>query len=398
MPRDGFAAQSQFGRTERNIELIMPHSIRKPTVFSWAGTGGVTADSDLVFYADESGNTGSNHLDAAQPYYVTAGWLMQRTDAAKANSLVRRTLSETSMTELKGTQMMKTTLGRNAVLKLVPSLMAFCTPVMVAIEKTFALGARLLEDFVFYPGGPFFPHRPARAQAREMIAVLSSLPSSVLSAANRYVSDPSPETARICSTALGQALSEVNEEKLAKYTHEAAVAPTAWWNRSDILVRSLSPNVMAYNTLLQMLEILGLECNQSITLVHDELKSLQHVYEFYSDYAAQADLRLSSEFFEQIGIPGRVAHVRPPEFPSSKSELMIQAADVLCAVGTTFMTQLERSPQNFSSEYRELAVLVLWGFVEPDLHRYFTYIGSHDSGFRFGQTLVDFSAEFFKSE
>ena len=361
----------------------------KPATFSWGDCGGVCADSELVAFVDESGNTGGNYLDPAQPYYVTAGWLLRQNDAMQARMAVSQALAATSMRELKGSQMMKARRGREAALPLVLTLLGFCTPVLVVIEKRFGLCSRVVEEFFYYPGGPFFGNRPDRDTSRELVTVVASLPPPVLFSANSYMAAPSSEAARGFSAALDAALRDANEVGLAGLVRGSANAPAQWWNRGALSRRSLSPNVTGFTTLLQMLEILGLECGQQISLMHDELPQLQDVYEFYQEYAATLDQSRSVGFFEQAGCPGRVDHVVGPSFASSREEPLIQAADVLCAVTTSFLTQLARAPKTFTKETAQLAVLLLWGFVEPDLRRYFTFIGLHTSGMRFGQILVD---------
>ena len=361
--------------------------------FSWGGSGGTTADSPLAFFADESGNTGKNHLDPDQPYYVAAGWLLRRSDVPRASSLVHDSLSKSEMGELKGRKLVKTTKGRRVLRELLPALLAFCTPLSVVIEKRYSLCIRMVQDFVIYPGGPLFPHRPDRATTRELATLFVRLGDELMVTANAYVADPTREMARACAQVLGEGLEGMGEQGLATVVRGSMAAPEAWWSRNDILKRSMAPNVLAYTTILQNLEVLGVKCGQPISLVHDELQSLQHVYEFYSEYAAATDLSQSAGF-AQAEYPGRVLHVGMPEFCNSNDEPLVQAADALCALSTSFLTGAGMASEPAAREIRELAVLLLWGFVEPELRRYFMFIGDDDTGMRFGQTLVDWSSEF----
>lgn len=373
--------------------MSVANRVSGPKVFSWSGSGGVTADSPLAFYADESGNTGANHLDAAQPFYVTGGWLIRQSDVPLAEAFIAGVLASTDLRELKGSQLLKTTRGRKAANELVPRLLGFCTPILVIIEKTFALGARIFDDFVMYPSGPFFPNLPDREVGRRLTTILAMLPRPTLACANDYLSERSPERVAECATLLERSLIVAGHEELAEVVRKSSVAPAAWWTRGEIQEKSISPNVTGYTTLLQMLEILGLECGQKISLVHDEFHQLAHVYEFYQSYAARADLSQSAAFFEQAGCPGRIAHVSSPKFEKSHAEPMIQAADVLCGIATSFLSRDRDALASAGDGFRDLALLSLWGFVEPDLSRYFTFVGLAESGMRFGQSLVDLFSE-----
>lgn len=360
-----------------------------PKVFSWMGSGGVTADSSLVFFADESGNTFANHMDLEQPFYVTGGWLLREADVPLAEAITAGVLASTDLRELKGARMMKTTRGQRAAHALVPRLLAFSTPLLVVIEKRFALGGRIFDDFIMYPGGPYFPTHPDRALGRSVATIFARLPEQTLAIANEYLANRSPQRAAVCAPAIAEALRAAGQHDLAMIVLGSHAAPAAWWASSKIATRSVSPNVTGYTTLLQMLEILALEARQKVALVHDEVLQLTEVYEFYQDYAARANLTQTAEFFEKIGCPGRVAHVSRPRFAKSHSEPLVQAADVLCSVATSFLASPAAVSRPATSESNDLALLALWGFVEPELRAYFKFIGLHESGMRFGQRLVD---------
>lgn len=362
-------------------------------VFSWCGSGGVRADSDLVFYVDEAGNTGINHLDTAQPYYVTGGWLTRPADEAQFKRLVSEACATMNMSELKGSQMLKTTVGMRAAYALILNLLSFATPISIVIEKKFALRIRLVEDFVMHPAGPFFGNGlPPRAVGRGFVETLSILSDSDLLLANQYIRQPSPELARKCASALEAAMIDAGQRDLAGVIRGSIASPERWWTPDEIRKRSLAPNVLAFNTLLQSLELLGIECGRTITVVHDELPSLQAVYEFYQDYATNRDLAYK-QMFKEAGCPGRLSHVSAPAFRNSKTEPAIQAADLLCGATTALLGSLADWKDEFPEERRMLAIILLWGFVEPDLRRYYRFIGSEAVGMGFGQKLVDLFGE-----
>jgi len=357
---------------------------------SWSGHGGVVADDDLVFYVDECGNTGARHTDDFQPFYVTAGWLLRKVDVERACSVVARCAADTGMLELKGSRMLKTTRGTRAAFHLIRELLAFCTPIFVIIEKRYALCVRIFEHFLTHPASGFFADkRSEKAIAQQHLAALSELPKAVLVQADEYMQHPSPEKAAQYVCGLKSALIDAGHVELAAAADRAPFAPAWWWKLDEVRARSLSPNVLGFTTLLQALELLGIESNRNIALVHDELRQFQHVYAFYQDFASRMEVSHAQAIFERSGAPGRVVHVQPPRFAQSNSEPLIQSADVICGAASSLLRHMQRPQETLLPERRDLAILLLWGFVEPDLRRYFLFIGSGASGFAFGQRLVD---------
>jgi hypothetical protein len=356
---------------------------------SWSGSGGVLADSKLVFYVDEAGNTGANHLDRDQPYYVAAGWLLRDIDVGRADAAVARARKATERNELKGAKMLKTVRGTRAAHELVIELLRFCTPVIVIIEKHYALWSRAVEAFVFHPAGAYFGrNHPDRATGRAFATSLCKLPSSVAWHVERYLQTPTRQLAFACIEALQSALTSAELYDLAHEVENARRAPSEWWNPDEISKRSYSPNVMGFNTLLQNLEMLGIRCGQQISIVHDRIIHLEEVYSFYQNFAA-TNLGMFPELFEKSGCPGGLTHVGAPQFVESRSEPLIQAADVLSSSVLALLKNLSRLQLEGSRHHHELAVLLLWGFVEPELASYFHFIGSNSIGGAAGQQLIE---------
>lgn len=363
-----------------------------PAVLSYAGSGGVDASAALVFFADEAGNTGANHLDAEQPYYVTGGWLLREADQERARNCVRRALRETQMSELSGPKLLKTTLGRNAALQLAGSLLAFATPLLVIIEKSFKIGSRLVSEFLTPLANPrATDHFDMNSgAARSTAALLSTLPRPVLEAANRYLRSPGEKEARGCIEALVPALKHAGQDELAFiFAGVLEVLPRGWEQVDPIRQKGLSPNVTGFTTLLQRLEILGRRSDQKIGLFHDEMKQLADVYRFYQQLgAANRFSKRAIEFFERAGCPGGITKVSAPEFRDSFHEPLIQAADLWTGLAAALLRK-EAKGQAWAEHERELAVLVLGGFFNTDLRDYLHFVGLHETGMRVGQLVVD---------
>jgi hypothetical protein len=295
------------------------------------------------------------------------------------------------MTELSGPRLLKTKIGRKAALELVSSLIGLASPVLIVVEKRFVLGVYLASDFLDGTVNSAVPSPLAidRATSRMYATALATLPEPILKIANAYLRDPCLEQATACLAAVIPALRTADQGLLADLM--LTVDLDAGWKRVDaIRAKGLSPNVMAFTTLMQCLEILGLQCSRPIKLVHDESDQFQSTYDFYQRFAASRDPNgPHAEFFKAAGAPAVVKHVSRPSFRSSSHEPLIQAADLLVGLATSLLIRLKQNGSWVDDDEARLAILLLAGFFNTDLKKFFSFVGFHETGMQAGQAVVD---------
>jgi uncharacterized protein DUF3800 len=348
--------------------------------------GGVLGDAELEFYADESGSTNANHLDPNQPFYVTGGWLIRQPDNQDLRATVLSARGSVGAKELSGPKLLNTGKGRSVCLRLVAALMRRCTPVLVIVEKRFALGMRISVELLRLPfATPSSDHPNARQDAREAASALSRSRPAVLQAANEFVKKPDAASARHClsllaSEGLPQDIVAAAQRRLSTLSQD--------WRASPMLDKSLSPNVLGFTALAQKLEILATRCGREILFVHDEIPYLKQIYEFYQGLARDAKtIAPHSEFFARAGCPGLISHVSPPEFRDSSQEPLLEAADVLVGSVAALMTRVATN-RGWSGREAPLAAFLLGGFIEPELRSVFHFVGSDETGMRMGEAVV----------
>lgn len=354
----------------------------------YAGIGGVHADQDLIFVADESGNSGANYLDRAQPCYVAAGWLLRRSDQSRARHVTHKILRATRMSELSGVQMLKTTRGRSAAISLISSLLSFASPLIVVVEKRFALGAVLAQELL-HPGMAAQPPQLDRSATRAHAHILASLPEDVLELASRFTKRPAHDEAAALLPHMIQALKDGGELHLAAAVRNVERELHNSLPRLDATrARGLAPNILGFTTLLQMLEIFGLQSSQRIALIHDHAHQFADAYTFYQALAANPLVTATArEFFEAAGVPGLVRHVTAPLFRDSKAEALIQAADLLSGTVNFLVKRLWQSGA-WADDELKLSLLTLAGFFNPDLRKFFVFVGSDERGKQTGDAVV----------
>ncbi len=102
-------------------------------------------------YCDESGNTGANYLDPAQPFYVLAGWLVPDKRAVEVAVAVDRLLQAEfpRSAELKAGEALRNDRRKGKCAKLFSTMGRLgCVPTFVIAEKRYCLCGKVVETFM----------------------------------------------------------------------------------------------------------------------------------------------------------------------------------------------------------------------------------------------------------
>nr|WP_295902192.1 DUF3800 domain-containing protein [uncultured Bdellovibrio sp.] len=100
-------------------------------------------------FVDESGNSGANYLDANQPYFILAGWLLfdSNIDAVEDAILKWEKSLNSQAGEVKGANLVKRIKGRKSIIELLKILSSLdALPVYSIMEKRFGLCAKFVES------------------------------------------------------------------------------------------------------------------------------------------------------------------------------------------------------------------------------------------------------------
>ena len=102
---------------------------------------------NMLLYFDESGNTGSNWIDAQQPYFVYGGWLIKDDKKKDAVSLLSECFSDSKAAELKS----KTIWDRKKD-KLIDFINGMvdkvgAIPCFAIADKKYMIAAKIVETF-----------------------------------------------------------------------------------------------------------------------------------------------------------------------------------------------------------------------------------------------------------
>lgn len=109
----------------------------------------------MLLYFDESGNTGSNWLDKQQPYFVYGGWLMLDSKKELAVQLLAKSFSDSKATELKSKKIWNK--KRNQLIEFINGMIneVKAIPSFGIVDKKYMVAAKIIETFFDCAYNPF---------------------------------------------------------------------------------------------------------------------------------------------------------------------------------------------------------------------------------------------------
>ena len=239
-----------------------------------------------TFYCDESGNSGANYIDPAQPFFAVGGFLIpdvKLLDAALVVERVRvRSLPQAR--ELKAATVLRRTSGPGVVADIVSQLVGLpALPLFVLAEKRFCLSAKVIETFLDPAYNVkitnfFTTDRRVKGQlANDLLRLLSPEALDLFAAAYR---NPTEEALREALVLLGmEAGSRLSPEVAALLSgaepHLTDIAESEGWHKG----RLNGINLPAVLSLFQMVELAARALDTTVSkFVHDEIATYEDAY------------------------------------------------------------------------------------------------------------------------
>jgi hypothetical protein len=109
----------------------------------------MSTKAEWALYCDESGNTGKNFGDRAQPVFIEAGWYIRHDEAAgvaeKREQLQQR--SSYTQKEIKAARVLKSGKGREFLRAVSETMGQSAIPYFYLVEKRYAICAKIVESF-----------------------------------------------------------------------------------------------------------------------------------------------------------------------------------------------------------------------------------------------------------
>ena len=335
-----------------------------------------------VVYLDEAGNTGLNFLDPSQPTFVLAGWFLPADAIEAARSVVNAISSESGSSDMKGSRMMHTRLGRGRVDRLVGGLLEVgCCPAYALYEKRYAVAAKIVETFL---DPEYNDHLLSSFEAdvfekQALAQRFFDLPDGSLTPAWNAIRMVNVEQMRRSLDSLIVRCGLLQEDDLAYLLagarrhlerNAAALEGVRTYPGGHLgeglPATSLAGLAGAIDTIAPDFDLTCVE------IVHDETSSFQSNLE-WSFQMLSGPEPAESPFERVLPHGGRLrigySVVRNLRFAASQEEPLIQAADILAALLATvpskFLDTIEGTNRGLADQYAYLALLADLGHPVP---------------------------------
>ena len=333
-------------------------------------------------YLDESGNTGLNLLDPAQPTYALAGWLVRADQADAARTAVTRVARESGSSDLKGSRMMRSATGRARAERVISDLRQLgCQPVYSLYEKRYAVAAKIADTFL---DSIYNDHLSASFDmdsiAKQSVAQqLYDLPDGSLAPAWDSIRTLDSKRMRESLNALVERCRILGVDGLAYWLagaedHVERAAMDLADGRADPVKRQNEalPGTSLI-TIAGAIDAVSADTGlERVEIVHDETSSFRPNLEWWFGLVSGPEpaARPSETVFPH-GWKLRVGYavVRSLRFAVSEEEPLVQAADILAAVLATppgaFVPRIDDTNPGLVDEYARLMRLPAIGYPVP---------------------------------
>ncbi|MUG46734.1 DUF3800 domain-containing protein [Paenibacillus woosongensis] len=302
------------------------------------------------FYIDESGNTGSNWLDFSQPYFVYGGWLIREDMKNGVEDYLKTLLENTQAAELKSKNFFKKKDASTHFYDLFKKLVFefYSIPYFVVVDKKFMVAAKIVETFFDCEYNPAVnknlthPIELKKALASCIVeseevlkdfAVLinsSALSIESMGLINQKLIDL---FISLGHTEVACSLKDLGEQNFEEMIDEFQVVTRQGTKMSFI---TLTGTMLV--ELLKNVELTFTNSNITVKVMHDRLRGYDEVFSELST------IFLTSKTPTVLGTDGRYfvsdfPHIKMIDMIDSKSEILIQASDLLCGfISKTFQT------------------------------------------------------------
>jgi hypothetical protein len=298
--------------------------------------------NELPVFCDESGNTGSNFLDADQPVYVLAGWGVKFDGLLSASALVESCRSRYGIRgELRAKNLLKTRAGCKAAADLIDKLSPHpCFPIFTIVEKRYAVAAKIVDTYLHYAYNPEAPKIVGfdAVACQELADLFCGIPEDLLrrfAAAYRTLDilelkAVAFELGTIKGTKIPRDILRAIPGVVPKLSEIVGVEAGFRSSQPNNAIGSL--NFPVFVNMLCLVESLAERANTRATVHHDRIvefeQCFQWIFDAYRSSKGAGKIKLTSG----VTIPLSLQHINELVMAESHSNSLIQAADILAGV------------------------------------------------------------------
>lgn len=336
-----------------------------------------------TFFCDEAGNSGSNYLDASQPFYVTGGWLVPNTlkDDEDFINKIKQLLDKEG--EMHAKNIVRSPKGRFKLKEIIQSLMLDfdLLPFICLTEKKFAIAAKVIETLLdpeyndlVHTGITYDSLEKSKMYYADKIYNLNEITLESFASAYR---NGDVQLMKESISLIAKQLYDNKEFELSnqvyasfKYIEENLTGDYDITNNSENKVMG-SLNLPMFVVIMNMLEMHGLMRQCEINIVHDDILEFKNGYINYFNLMKKDILSDYIQVRDQV-IPTCFNHIKSLEFNDSGENIFVQCADVLvCSVNRCICEFIKETTMDKSTlELWETVVPILFSWEKPKLSHF----------------------------
>ncbi|MBY6915744.1 MULTISPECIES: DUF3800 domain-containing protein [Clostridium] len=332
------------------------------------------------FYIDESGNTGTDWINNEQPYFVYGGWLVCDAQAGELKQYLSNFFSKTQATELKAKKLFKQKKGilifNNIFKEMCYKYRAF--PIFCFVDKKFMIAGKIVETFfdgAYNPRINWYLTTPV--ELKKALAVCISENDEILIEFSKIIKN--------CTASIDD-MKKINQKliKIFEKQNHIMVADTLRDLKEENFLKMIDEfesvtkgkngknNItLTGTTLVKLLNSAESICrifNGQAVIVHDKLRGYNDVFLEIEKIFLKKDNPVSFGT-EKKHIFSNFPHVDSITTVDSKSEILVQAADLLCGfvskVFKSFLIEEELSEKALEILYH--LIKLYYKFIEMDI-------------------------------
>lgn len=288
-------------------------------------------------FVDESGNSGVNYLDAAQPFYVSAGFLIQASRVPEMRRAIQAFLRPGEV-ELKAERILRRPAGQRRAVDIIKAVgKAGAVPLFIVMDKWFSVAGKLVDVFLdpeHNPGAAWLPTSAVKRRTGLVELLSDVLSESALRdfAACYHTPDVTGfqnTVEHVAQELLNASLWMLAHTFLAATTDLPNLVEQETYDRDGTHAQWASLNVPALGHLLRRADVL-MDSKGTYSVVHDETSQFRPVIE-HAVAAMRRPGTPAPDLFLEDGLRHRqlLRNLECLTFVRSNDEVCLQAADLL---------------------------------------------------------------------
>lgn len=325
-----------------------------------------------TFFCDEAGNSGSNYLDASQPFYVTGGWLVPNTLKDDQNFInkIKQLLNKEG--ELHAKNIVRSPKGRFKLKEIIQTLMLDYgfLPFICLAEKKYAIAAKIIETLL----DPMYndlvdvgiTYDSLDKSKMYYADKIYNLDENMLESFAHSYRNGDVHLMEECISLISKQLYDIKEFELSKqiyasleYIEENITGDYYIANNSENKVMG-SLNLPMFVVIMNMLEMYGAMQQCEINIVHDDIQEFRNGYMYYFNLMKRDEQSNYINVRYEV-IPTCFEHIKFLDFNDSTKNIFVQCADVLVCSVNRCICEFNKG------KTMDKSTLELWDTVTPIL-------------------------------